>query len=181
MRTPPAGHLMINMSTFSTKQRLECPLVSQPNFALPANGQPPAPFNIGPCEEVLNGPPSTYDLEWAVAVREVPPGSVRFTVSEPYIKKLTANHPDHGIPLILNAEARKLSLLLRTDRGSKQLTIDKLHVVPFSYPFCKEITEARVCKACSLTVCWECYLKKRLPASHSKHHRGFAVALDKEE
>lgn len=196
-RCGAAQQVVTNMSAFPRKHRLECSLVSQPNFILPADGRPPGSFDIGSSEEVLNGPPSTYDLNWAISKREVPPGYVRFSVRGSYIKRLTAgdtdpaNYPSNGIPFVFNAvpangkyhkKARKWSLLLKTDPGSKQLTIDTLHVLPFYCPTCrKQIMEARVCKACNTTVCWECYLKRQLPAEHSEHHHVLSVIIDEED
>lgn len=182
---------------------LEFSLVCDPNYRTRVKSRPWLPIQIGLAEDVLNGPLSTYDLDWAVALSELPPNEVKMTISSSTLERLArnqnklaseSNDPREGIRFVfgvqqVNAEGgptrhhmdKKWSLELNTAPGSNLLTIDEICKIPYWCANCHDelVAQAYVCGSCQVTRCWQCNL--HTPWAHPSRHQIKQVILDKEK
>ncbi|KKY17509.1 hypothetical protein UCDDA912_g10801 [Diaporthe ampelina] len=145
------------------------------------------PISVCRPEDIMTGRHKTYDLGWAVAGEGLPRGTVRLTIGGKRFARVLAagasGNTEGQIPALLscfkvngagekvrNSRDKKWSTSFCTDLGSRYLTVQTLHQVPFWCSHCdEELTgQVRVCKVCEgYSVCYYCYLRHDHPQEHS--------------
>lgn len=165
----------------------------------------PRQINIGHEDEVLIGPPSTYDLGWEIDAAELPPRKICFSMEGDDLSRLAAASQDGGGGSASQGlEARrpeatiwlscsqlnwtrekkyhrlnkKWKLTLCTDPYSKYLSVTRSVRLPANCGQClSEIHHKGMsCQVCpDFGLCWACYEQDDF--SHDESHDFTDVAL----
>lgn len=179
---------VLTTKSFYLHRAVEYSLVCNPNYQLKGTARPP--IGIRKPIDILNGPSSTYDLNWAIGGSQIPPGRVQVVIGRSQIKHLakgnattTLGDKMHGIPFYIkcyqvdlrrnqtkNHLDKKFYLILHTDCISKSLLVKEVCKVRLWYSICSvELKDtAFVCRSCRKTVCLM-YFANSLKHDTKKH------------